>query len=194
MTDVRHVQVDIETLGIKPGSVVASIGAVCFDPFAGVQTAKDLKKHSFKITIDIRDAIDRGLEVDGDTILWWMTQTEEARQATFFDKSTRVTTAEAIQKFSEWYRSMEQEKHNFVWGNGPNFDMVLLECVCDKLLVKYPWKFNKIRCFRTFKSTNRYNADLVPANALTHDCLADAVHQAQIMQAICLENPNIVFK
>jgi hypothetical protein len=201
--ELEHVMVDIETLGTRPGDVVASIGAVLFNPFAGVQSTKELRANGFKVTIDVCDAIRQGMAVQGETLLWWLNQSEAARQATFLDKNTRKIQSYALALFSDFFKSKpklepgEYDKPGtrFVWGNGANFDMTLIEAAYLKSGYKaFPWKYNKIRCFRTFKSNFLYNEDLISGNLLEHDCLEDAIFQAQTVQAICIGNPNVVFK
>ena len=64
---------DIEALGSKPGSVILSIGAV---KFAGGKIL-----HEFYRRIDPQSCIDAGLKIDVDTVMWWMKQSKEARDA-----------------------------------------------------------------------------------------------------------------
>lgn len=188
----NHISIDIETLGTKPGSVIASIGAVIFDPKAGVQSAEDMMKDSIKILIDIRQSIALGMEVSGDTISWWMQQTDAARNATFNpkDKSDLLTPDSAIINFNAFIRSVEKP---FVWGNGANFDISLLEAVMDVVKRGYPWAYTKVRCLRTLRAVAPFNYSDMPKNDLPHDCLADAIYQAQNIQLIAEKNPTLIF-
>lgn len=183
-----HISLDIETLGTKPGSVIASIGAVIFDPKAGVQSAEELLGNSTKIVIDVNDSIDKGMLLSGDTIKWWMKQSDEARKATFF--ANPVLMVSAGQQLFEFVRKANKP---FVWGNGANFDITLLEAFLDKVQLNYPWHYTKVRCLRTLRAVAPFSYDDMPKNNLAHDCLADAIYQAQNIQLIAEKNPTLVF-
>lgn len=188
----NHISFDIETLGTKPGSVIASVGAVVFDPNAGVQTAEELKKNSIKILIDIRQSIALGMDVSGDTISWWMQQSDAARNATFNprDKTDLKVPDSAVIQLNAFVRSVEKP---FVWGNGASFDISLLEALMDKVNRAYPWAYTRIRCLRTLKAVVPFDYKDMPTNDLPHDCLADAIYQAQMVQLIAAQNPTLVF-
>ena len=187
-----HISIDIETLGIKPGSVIASIGAVVFDPKAGVQTAEELLKNSIKIIIDIRSSIALGMGVSGDTISWWMQQSDAARNATFNpkDKKELKSPSHAVESLRFFINKIEKP---FVWGNGANFDITLLESLMDEVNLSYPWRYTKVRCLRTLRAVSPFSYLDMPNNEMAHDCLADAIYQAQNIQLIAEKNPTLIF-
>ncbi len=182
----KHVMVDLETLGKKAGCVIASIGAVRFDPRAGVQSSEELLKDSFKRIISIPDSISQEFKVDGSTIEWWMNQSKEAQESTFGENLPKYLSSEAIGDLQNWFN-----KNDFIWGNGANFDIPILEAYFDAFFANYPWKYAKVRCFRTAKAMLPFAGASVPNNPIKHDCLTDAVYQAQVLQAIYAANPNI---
>ena len=188
----NHISFDIETLGTKPGSVIASVGAVVFDPKAGIQSAEELMSNAFKVLIDIRESIAKGMDVSGDTISWWMQQSDAARNATFNpkDKTDVRTLDTAAINIASFVRSVDKP---FVWGNGASFDISLMEAMFDVVDRKYPWAYTRIRCLRTLKNVAQYDEAAIPKNELPHDCLADAIYQAQVIQAIAAANPTLVF-
>lgn len=187
-----HVSIDIETLGTKPGSVVASVGMVVFDPKAGVQSVEELMKRSCKVLIDIRHSIANGMEVSGDTISWWMKQSDAARDATFNpkDKTELKSVYVATAIIDEFIRKQDKP---FVWGNGANFDITLLESLFDVVQKRYPWAYTRIRCLRTLRAVAPFSYEDMPKNDLPHDCLADAIYQAQNIQLIAEKNPTLNF-
>lgn len=187
-----HISIDIETLGTKPGSVIASIGAVIFDPKAGVQNVEELMVNSFKVLLDIRNSIAVGMDVSGDTISWWMAQSDAARKATFYpdNKKDLKSPGEGILEFVAFIKRVERPQ---VWGNGANFDITLLESLMDKLDIKYPWSYTKVRCLRTLRAVAPFRYEDMPKNDLPHDCLADAIFQAQNIQLIAEKNPTLTF-
>ena len=69
---MKHVMLDLETMGNGPRAAIVSIGAVFFDPLTGELGAE------FEAAIDLRSSAKSG-EIDPDTVLWWLGQGEEAR-------------------------------------------------------------------------------------------------------------------
>lgn len=67
-----HLMIDLETMGITPGSAIVQIGlcAFCLD---------DETMQSKSIRVSLQDCLDHGLTVDAATILWWFRQDEDAR-------------------------------------------------------------------------------------------------------------------
>lgn len=183
-----HVMADIETIGVKPGSVIASIGLVRFKPDLGrVQSADELLNQSLKVGIDLEDSLTQGFSVDGDTLKWWLRQSDAARKSTFEAGSELI--GPCLQKVLKFFKAGDK-----IWGNGANFDTVLMEAYFDWSKSFYPWKFYNVRCFRTLKTMNGYDSAAIPANTLPHDCVADAIFQVQTAQAIALANPNLKWK
>lgn len=187
--------IDLETLGTKPGSAILSIGAVRFKARLSdfgedyvPQSAGRLREDSFYMKVHLPDSIRQGFSVDGDTIKWWMRQSDEARAAAF-PQDRQCDVGQVARSFRDWF---VLEKESFVWGNGANFDIPLMESFLGNAGLRTPWKYTNVRCFRTLKNLVGYDTRLVPPNELAHDALADAVHQAQVMQAIAYCNKDLV--
>lgn len=183
MSELKHIMLDLETLGTRVGSVIASIGAVKFDPFSVVQTAEHHLKNSVKLQISLEGSIGNGFQVDGSTLSWWFKQSKEAQKSTFEAGSGEVILEpiDALLKFEEFFQGVD-----YVWGNGANFDPPLLEAYLETYEIPVPWKYHRVMCFRTLKNTLSYDASKVPVGPMIkHDCVHDAVWQAQILQAIC---------
>lgn len=171
-TPTRYL-IDLETLGTRPGSIILSIGAVKFD--------RHKVYDEFHICIDPKDCEARGLKADIDTMMWWLKQSEEARNA--FLNAPRVPLLRALQRFSFWattqpdgsavsdYDSIE------VWGNGANFDNVLIKSAYDAVGIHYFGKHYNDRCYRTFKAIH---PDIKMQRTGTHhNALDDARSQAE---------------
>lgn len=186
MLQYKHVMIDLETLGKKAGCVIASIGAVRFDPRAGVQSSEKLLEDSFKRVIALPESIEQGFHVDGSTIEWWMNQSKEAQLSTFGMDLKKHRPDTAVADLKGWF-----DRDDFIWGNGANFDIPILEAYFDHFIMNYPWRYTKVRCFRTVKALLPFNEVSVPNNPIKHDCLTDSVYQAQVLQAIYAANPNI---
>src|ERR1700752_755293 len=70
---MKHVLLDIETMGNTSRSAITSIGAVQFDLNTGEIGEKVYTR------VDLQSCLDVGLTMNADTVMWWMKQTDAAR-------------------------------------------------------------------------------------------------------------------
>lgn len=180
---MRHVMVDIETLGTTPGSVISAIGAVEFDP-ATLTLGKQLY-----IPIDVADAQRNWFTIDASTVLWWLKQGDEARAEMVSPQ--RIGVYSALEMFLEYLQQDDADIENvLLWGNGASFDNVLLAAACDRLGLQKP-KFWNDRCFRTLKSL--FPIETQPKPEVPHHAMYDAIAQAQHALEIAKKYPQIVW-
>lgn len=160
---MKHVMLDIETLGNSSNSAIISIGAVAFD--------ETRIGREFYLNVDPQSCIDAGLKIDVSTIMWWMGQSDAAR-AVF--KSARIFKLEdALMEFSVWF-----PKDACVWGNGATFDNVIVANAYKAVGMKQPWKYTADRCYRTLKAM--YPGVMALKDGGTaHNALDDARYQAR---------------
>lgn len=164
------VMLDLETLGTKPGSAVLSIGAVEFDP-----STYELGRE-FYVVIDKESSLDYGLTVDPETVAWWEKQDPAARTV-LTEKG--VPVEEALRQFSEF---MSPNSSETLWGNGSDFDNVLLKAVYDNAGVTVPWSYWNNRCYRTMK--NMFKQCKLRRTGTHHNALDDAKSQATHLLSI----------
>lgn len=167
---MRNVMIDLETFGVRPGSVILSIGAVRFCPQSG-----ELGQ-TFHQTISLASCLQYGLTIDPSTVAWWLKQSEAAQVVL---KAAAGSAAQDLPvvfaEFSAWLRSGPSKP--LIWGCGANFDNVLLRAAYERCDLRAPWSPFDDRCFRTLKDGN---ADLEPKReGVHHDALDDALHQAR---------------
>ena len=170
------VMLDLETLGTAPGSVILSIGAVAFTP--GVVESEWLTFDAKPIKVRSSRAI--GLTIDEGTLAWWLRQSDEARGLleSALDGEGGFTLGTALADFSAWLPTGVR-----LWGNGANFDNVLLRCAYTALGYTAPWPYYADCCFRTMK--NMFKSVQAPEFVgVKHDALADALHQTRWLQSI----------
>lgn len=170
---------DIETLDTSPQAVVISIGAVVFDPLA-----EELGPVYYTELTDLADQQQRGRTLNADTVVWWMNQDALARQV-FAEKAAdapnRATTVNALLGFAELIRAAGG-RDALIWGNGSDFDNIIVGSLYDSYGMKKPWSYSKNRCFRTMKNLR---PDVKVAREGTHhNALDDAITQAKHLQAI----------
>lgn len=160
-----NVMIDLETLGVSSSSIIVSLGAVWFD-------GKDRLGAEFYQVFDLDDQAKYGRTINPSTVKWWMNQSEGAR-AVFQKPPTKTSTV--LADFVDFLG--EGNKWAKVWGNGVDFDNVLLGTLYETYGLQKPWSFGNNRCFRTLKN-------LVPSippdrEGVHHNALDDARYQAR---------------
>jgi hypothetical protein len=181
---MNNLMIDIETLGTKPGSAIASIGAVFFNPQTGETGAE------FEVLISIEDSKRIGFTTDEATASWWEKQSPEAQAQ--LKGSLRPELA--LDDFLQFVVSHCERKNVKVWGNGAGFDPVLIESaydICNKAFgmdVEPPFKYWNVRDVRTMVELGRQVGfdpkKQMPFDGVPHSALADAKHQAKYVSAI----------
>ena len=157
-----NVMLDLETMGTSSTSAIIAIGAVKFSMQDGIID-------KFYRSVDLQSCIDLGLTIDGDTLMWWMQQSEEARSQ-FRLKGNPLYNV--LNEFSLWLGNSDYK----IWGNGAAFDNAILANAYKACKLPQPWKFWNDRCYRTVKSINSH----VPFKRVGtyHNALDDAESQA----------------
>lgn len=146
----NHVMLDIETLDLKPTAAVLSIAATFFDPLTGALG------DSFNEQINLKSCTDLGLTVDPETIMWWMEQSKDAQNA-FKGNNKAASLPEVLLKFHQWMDVRRKaltaagEDGVSVWGNGKDFDCVIVENAYRVTGLKHlrPWAFWETMDVRT---------------------------------------------
>jgi len=178
---------DIETLGTAPGCAIAAIGAVVFDPVRGLGD-------EFYRRVNIKSCVDVGLNLDVDTIIWWMQQSDAARKETFAPATTSIS--QSLMDFMNWrdHALLSDGSETLeVWGNGADFDNPILEAAFDACRLPAPWGRRDGRCYRTLKNlfpsiAANHHPKAVAHNAL-HDARLQAEHAVRILQHITKAQP-----
>jgi len=153
--------IDLETMALTQNAAIVSIGAVMF-------TGRSICEE-FYCNIDLQSSLQAGLELDGDTVMWWMRQKKAARKV-LVDKP--VSLYNALSMFADWF----DDADTLVWGNGPDFDNAILANAFTKLSIDLPWDFRQNRCFRTAK--NIFPEIELNREGTHHNALDDAKNQA----------------
>ncbi|EFI9177295.1 exonuclease [Escherichia coli] len=172
----HHLMIDLETMGKNPDAPIASIGAVFFDPQTG-----ELGPEFSKI-IDMDTC---GGTVDISTIEWWLQRSGEARAAILAD---RIPLDDALLQLREFIDENSGEFFVQVWGNGANFDNVILRRSYERQEIPCPWRYTNDRDVRTIVALGLV-MDFDARSVITfegerHNALHDARYQAKYVSAI----------
>lgn len=176
---MKHLVVDLETLGTVPGCVILSIGAVFFDE-------NGLGAEFYKV-INKRSCEEAGLLVNQDTVDWWNKQSMDATQVLRDAETSVDTLASVLEEFNAF---IKQDTGVKVWGNGADFDNPILAKAYEAVGVKQGWLPYNGRCYRTLKN-------IAPGPKLVrvgtyHNALDDAKSQALHAIELFKQHPTLV--
>jgi len=141
--------------------VICSIGAAKFDSREVGET--------FEASVDITSCQDFGLEIDAETLSWWLTQSSEARAQLVGGDGL----GDVLADLNRFIADADE-----LWANSPSFDLAILEAAFESCGVSAPWEFYEERDFRTLNNLGiEYD---IEQEGIEHSAVNDAVHQATI--------------
>ncbi|HEN9713788.1 TPA: 3'-5' exoribonuclease [Escherichia coli] len=171
-----HLSVDLETMGTNPDAPINSIGGKFFDPATGEMGPE------FSKAIDLETS---GGIIDRKTIKWWAKRSREAQSAIFTDE---IPLDDALLQLREFINENSGESFVQIWGNGANFDNVILRHSYERQGIPCPWRYYNDRDVRTIVELgNSIGFDVrmaIPFEGVPHNALDDARHQAKQVSAI----------
>ena len=167
---VKHVMVDLETLGTMPGSAIVSLGAVEFMPAGS----------SFYALIDATSCQQLGLRIEAGTVMWWLGQNEAARQALLETPGEPIIGV--LGAFADWMAAVRGGSDLRLWAKGPSFDASLLRSAYRAARMEAPWHYAEERCVRTVLELAGVEIERA-ADGVRHHALDDARRQAVAVEA-----------
>ena len=165
-----HAMIDIETLDTRPNSVVLSVGAVKFDPYAEIEPHT---KTLWRPGVD--DQLAQGRTMSNTTLEWWAKQAEHIKDSTFTEKG-RISVHKFFAELNKYLVGVDK-----VWCQGPQFDMVILEDLFKQFDHHMNWAYWQVCDCRTI--FNMMPVD--PRKAIQQD-----LHSAEedaYWQAVCVQ-------
>lgn len=166
---MKHIMLDLETLGTTPGCAILSIGAVEFLPLQERVLGCEFYKN-----ISLKSNLEVGLKVEEGSFYWWLTQNEHARKAVCINRFDLKVT---LQSFINWCQA-----DTFLWSHGASFDLAVLAAAYQAVGLDRPWIFRNERDTRTLLAQANMK---MPSTDNSHHALHDAKSQAEtITQAM----------
>lgn len=140
-----NLMIDMETLGVTPGSAILTIGACLFDDKIG---------HQFYQPVTLKSQIRYGFTIDPETVNWWSKQNKIAQDAAFGRPKKERSIKQALLTFSNWIHfCTDSSKIKYrIWSHGAASDIPWLEDAYRKVGLKLPWDYWDIRDTRTIFS------------------------------------------
>ena len=170
---MKHVMIDLETLGTVADAAILSIGAVRFD-----LDSDAIDDQGFYASVSLDSNSEYKRRIQENTLIWWLRQPVEA-QSVFHESKQRLP--DALDGLADW---MKCDKHTCVWSNGADFDLPMLAHAFASTGKDVPWEFWNSKCVRTYKNLPGAKNVKIPFDGVKHNALFDAVHQAKLVQAI----------
>lgn len=178
MNKINTTVFDTETCGIDNGSIILTLSAVKFDRH--VNKLELNTECEFHVNLSISEQILKGRTIEKSTITWWQKQSDEAKNAAFYDEQESVK--ESLEEFFEFVAGTQ------VYCRGTDFDPPKLASLCKDFGVKMPIKYNAFRDVRTYidaltDGTKGYIENDEPEGFVAHNSLCDCWRDAMQMVA-----------
>lgn len=179
----QHISVDIETASTESNGAILSIGAVHVD------TIKKQLGSRFYTNVNLQSCVDAGLQINANTFLWWMQQSDAARNAIASPKAqaTALKLATALEVFNSFIESLRTspKEQIIIWSNGANFDGVLIRNAYKAVGLTPHYSFRNEGCYRTLNNmlplAKLEQAMIINEHVIgtKHNALDDAIYQGE---------------
>ena len=173
-----HVMIDIETLGTESGCVIASVGAVKWDEEKGFSHYPEDKDREFYSNVSLVSCVEVGLELNPDTVQWWLQQDGRAQKALFDPKPQPL---QWVLNQLNYFMPNDPFK---VWSHGENFDLPILGAAYKASGSTRGWSYRQERDTRTiFDDAYKFGYEPEKVESKEkHHALVDAYRQARWVQ------------
>ncbi len=179
--NTKHIMLDVECMGKGNKAALTSLGAVVFNPSNGELGA------DFEEVINLNSSAYYG-DIDASTVIWWLQQSEEARY--IYQKDTpKSSLKDALTEFNQWLADIGDPNDICVWGNGKEFDNVIVQNAFKACRIKPNFiNWNDLDV-RTIVKMGKEILHIDPKSTLEregvhHSALADAKFQARYVSEI----------
>lgn len=134
----KHIMLDLETLSTDPNACVLQVGAVHFD----IDTGKLLDSCLYNLDV-VQQIIlvESGAIIDEATLKWWRGQSNSAKTSLVLPRPINVL--DFIKKFNAFLtKGVGTEYKDYaLWGNGSNFDNVIIRSLYKRFNQEFPVPF-----------------------------------------------------
>ena len=190
MKQATLIQFDIETLSLHPtNAVVGEIGIhvdhLFLDTDGRVRVGSD---SLMSVLLDMGEQQCTGRELDIDTIQWWLSQNEAARNvmADPHDRKRVFDAIQAVDTFVRKHMDIAEVKGSkvFILSSAPAFDMTNVRSLYEAAGMEHPWQHWQEHSQRTLRKL--CNHETIPprsAEEFLHGGASDAEYQNKVLVA-----------
>lgn len=163
---MKHIMLDLETLGTRLDAPIISIGACEFDD-------KGTHRELYAILKLNQNDISH---TDMETVMWWMKQDDAARS--IFNAPNAYRKDTGLKYFWDWMQQFDP-KGLRIWSHGAGFDIPIMENALRLAGdVDVPWGHRDARDTRTIFDLSGVKLEDF-ATGTKHNALDDAIAQAK---------------
>ena len=163
MIILMDLMLDIETLGLRPMSVITQVAAV---PFELNDTNLSF---GMNFNINLKSCLDNGGIIDASTLLW----TAENNLKSIKNSGNEYYIYDALNKLDEFFHEVRPVN---VWAKSPQFDCVILESWYNHYNLPIPWKYNQLMDVRTINYVGKELFGLGEEMEVIHNRYKDKLH------------------
>lgn len=187
------VSIDLETAGLGTDAPIIAIGAVRFAPQPSCQLLTGTPaSNEFHVAVNLVGQT----PIDPSTFYWWLEQSKEA-QAGALEGKDGISLGNALRALWQWLQAdstVVGRNSNFtgkLWIRGDR-DSVWLEEAHKREGIKTPYQFRNVRDQRTMVEFAEERGMVMPMrHSVAHDALEDARYQAECLQMVFEQYPEI---
>ena len=173
----KGIMIDTETLGMSDRSVVVQIHLAAFD----LDDPESTVNH-FGSTLPLDPQIRAGRTVDADTLVWWLSQEDDARVifASEETKGNRDDLYNFLQAAMTWLgHIVAASDETQVWGMGAGFDTRVIKNLVRDFELDWPVHYRGERDLRTLLAESGIVKESVPlvTGYVKHNARFDCLQQ-----------------
>jgi hypothetical protein len=166
---MKNIMIDIETMGNSTQAAIVQIGAMFFDPLMGSMGP------GFLVNVDLESNFKYGMKADGSTIMWWLNQSQPARDSILRGQSESESLPLALTNLGLFCDRAEGKP--IVWSNGASFDIPILTTAYRNTGLSKPWDHWDERCVRTIAELRPGIKKMTVHTGTKHSALDDCKYQ-----------------
>lgn len=166
---MKHAVVDLETRDTKPTAKIISIGIAVIEDSIPVHRSSALVETYYQ---ELWWELQADRTESEETAEWWDNQSKLAKNALYGKYPLR----NALTDIACLVRKVDR-----IWGNGPIFDLGILEDAYRQLNLDIPWPHWNTRCYKTALEIAKVDRKSISFDGIKHNALDDAIHEAKIL-------------
>lgn len=169
--------VDLETLSLDHDATVLTIGITAFD-IEQQNSTEELEAQTIYMVADAEAQIKAGSKAEAGTIKWWLDQEYLARKAVM---AVHERMGATIGKIGRFFSDYNIDK---LWGNGCDFDNVVLIRMFKRLEHAWPLHYRAAQDLPTLKRVaKRLGWESPKFLGTQHHAADDAINEAIVIQS-----------
>ena len=147
---MKHLIIDVETMGVAENSVILQISCALHDTANKDKMFEKLQFRNWKLKA--KPQTEFGRKVDADTLKWWKDQPHEVQVKSLIPSKDDIDPEVACQEFEDWLKAEGfNKKSDIIWQRGSKDQdwITSLMLDCGWIPFTLPINFGRVRDIRT---------------------------------------------